>query len=171
MKESLISIDNLSQQQIQRASEIINKFKDEIKGKQYDVIYKYLEGENGNLNMTTVMTLIFRKSHVDPLKYMNTVPKYYAINSDIGQIVIPDNIEVIDEFAFYGCKNLYRVVLPNSIRQIKAEAFSNVDLESLVYKGKMKEFDNIVLNINWATGSSFEIECTDESIHQGDDIY
>ena len=40
-------------------------------------------------------------------------------------ISIPDGIEVISDAAFYGCKNLENIVIPNSVTRIGLRAFSN----------------------------------------------
>ena len=39
----------------------------------------------------------------------------------------PDSIEIIDEGAFSGCKNIKSVVLPSKMKQIKAKAFYNCE--------------------------------------------
>jgi hypothetical protein len=47
------------------------------------------------------------------------------IERSITNVVIPDTITIIGEYAFYGCQELESVTIPNSVTQIKSRAFSN----------------------------------------------
>lgn len=42
-----------------------------------------------------------------------------------GEVIIPDGVTSIRDYAFYGCKNITNVVLPNTIAGIGSYAFSN----------------------------------------------
>jgi hypothetical protein len=43
-------------------------------------------------------------------------------------VIIPEGVETIEEGAFYNCKNLSKVVLPKSIKQIGSMAFCGTKL-------------------------------------------
>ena len=60
-------------------------------------------------------------------KETGTIIKYYG---DGGDITIPEQIDgeyvtVIGESAFESCDNLTRVIIPNSVKDIKSRAFAN----------------------------------------------
>ena len=46
------------------------------------------------------------------------------------------NIVSLGNHVFTGCTNLKYLILPNRISTIASDAFINVNLESLVYKGR-----------------------------------
>ena len=60
---------------------------------------------------TNQLTYIFLKAGFEPLKYMNSVPKGYALNLGLEEVIIPSCITAIDEKAFIGnpsLKHLYQ---------------------------------------------------------------
>jgi hypothetical protein len=62
---------------------------------------------------------------VDPLRYMNYIPKSFLYGSDIEEFTIPNGMERIDDLAFYSCKSLVNVVIADSVINIGAGAFAN----------------------------------------------
>ena len=92
------------------------------------------------------LTKALQKASIDPLQYMNEVPALYSQeipvgnlflpngiesisyaafkNTDVRMISFPSRIQVIGEEAFYMCKNLIGVVIPDGIRQISKGAFA-----------------------------------------------
>ena len=53
---------------------------------------------------------------------------FKCVNKTISKMVIPEGIEVIGEKAFSGIKKMAMVSLPNTIKLIKKEAFSNTNI-------------------------------------------
>lgn len=71
------------------------------------------------------LTKILSEAGIDPLKYMNHVPKNYACKlSDLTSVVIPDTIKTIDEYAFAETK-LKSITIPSSVKRIGLFAFEN----------------------------------------------
>ena len=48
---------------------------------------------------------------------------------DRNTIYIPDSVKIIEEDAFYGCKNLTKVSLSNNLKIVKERAFDNCNLK------------------------------------------
>lgn len=46
-----------------------------------------------------------------------------AIDGDFSEIILPETIEYLDEYAFSGCKELAKIELPDSISKIPESAF------------------------------------------------
>ena len=55
---------------------------------------------------------------------LNNAHQLYLNGEEITDLVIPDGVTSIGEYAFSGCKNLTSVTLPNSVRSIGASAFN-----------------------------------------------
>lgn len=51
----------------------------------------------------------------------------FSKNKTIRSVVIPDSVEDIGSYAFYGCTALEKVKLPQSVTQIKAATFYGCD--------------------------------------------
>lgn len=45
--------------------------------------------------------------------------------TEVGMVIIPQGVQSIGEYAFYGCENMSRIALPDSIESIGANAFGN----------------------------------------------
>lgn len=55
------------------------------------------------------------------------ISKQAFYNSDVFEVIIPDGVTVIDDEAFWGCGNLEKVILPNSLKRIGKSAFQFCD--------------------------------------------
>ena len=64
--------------------------------------------------------------------------RYFAFRNygdceKLEEIELTDGVYYLDSQAFYGCKNLVRVILPDTLKEIRDLAFGNcVSLESIV---------------------------------------
>ena len=103
-------------------------------------------------------------SHFD-MDHKKEVPKdengYYDIdlkktplgNNTVTSVVIPEGVESIDKYAFWGCSKLERVVLPKSCKTIKANAFE--DCDALVDVN----FDNVKIIGDYAFRNCKALSC------------
>lgn len=73
------------------------------------------------------ITKIFEEAGLDPLKYVDEVPRQYRIadvditDADLSKY---DNIYKIAANAFYYCSNIEKVIIGKNISEIGADAFS-----------------------------------------------
>ena len=57
----------------------------------------------------------------------NTLTGLTQAGKNQENLTIPDNVTIIDNKAFYKCRNLKSVTIPASVREIRDEAFSHCD--------------------------------------------
>lgn len=122
-----IDIDKRTMQFLERHKDLINEMK------MQDLYYLFLKENtstayftrSNNLS-TNQLTYIFLKAGFEPLKYMNSVPKGYALNLGLEEVIIPSCITAIDEKAFIGNPSLKHLELTDSIKKIATDAFSAI---------------------------------------------
>ncbi|MDD3946644.1 MAG: leucine-rich repeat protein, partial [Clostridia bacterium] len=93
-----------------------------------ELISPIIKDTNG---MYIPVTRIFQNSQApDSLQIIRisnpitTIPdRYFAELTNIRQIEIPDSVEFIEEWAFYGCVSLSVFAVPPSLKEIGASAF------------------------------------------------
>lgn len=66
-----------------------------------------------------------------------------ALRKAITEIVLPDTIESIGEFAFYQCKSLTRINLPERLTEISKGMLDITGLESIVIGGSVKKIGGV----------------------------
>jgi len=59
------------------------------------------------------------------LSMFEYLEEFYLIDSPIKEIILPKNLAVINDCAFYGCKQLEKVVIPSTLKEIHEGAFEN----------------------------------------------
>lgn len=103
-------------------------------------------------------------SHYD-MDNKKEVPKdengYYDIdlkktplgNDTVTSVVIPEGVETVEKYAFWGCSKLERVVLPDSCKTIDANAFENC--EALVDVN----FDHVKVIADYAFKNCKSLSC------------
>ncbi len=65
------------------------------------------------------------------LRGLRLVEGAFAENEELTEIELPDFIEDIGEVAFFGCRKLRKITLPQSIRVIREEAFGESGLTEI----------------------------------------
>lgn len=79
-------------------------------------------------------------SNIESLTIGNEVevlPRYLAAGSRITQLVIPESVTTIGDYAFSNCQNLTQLVIPESVTTIGDFAFSGTDnLKKLIWNAK-----------------------------------
>ena len=83
----------------------------------------------------------FASYESNPLNYSSSAQLY--LNGDpVTDLVIPDSVTKINDYAFYGCSGIESVTVPDSVTSIGNDAFSgtawyNNQPDGLVYTGKV----------------------------------
>ena len=160
-----------------------------INNNKFDTLYNIFlqideeEQDNTEYYFTPEFTKIFLSAGINPLVHMNKVPEDFLRDSDITSFTIPDNIEIIEAYAFAYCENLRNIKLPKNLRRIEEGVFIGCDelkqitlpksiesigevafrdcgLEKVIYEGTMEEFNNIYIRINNYSIYNSIIECT-----------
>lgn len=87
----------------------------------------------------------------------------YLNNELVTDLVIPDNVASISDWAFFGCNSLARVNIPKSVTNIGIYAFSGCSsLTNINYSGTKAEWQKINKNLRWKYKTSLSaIHCTD----------
>ena len=129
--------------------EFIRHYEQELNNKDFTEIYKHLdphwsirvEGdtEYGDEYDCRSFTALLLKNNINPLKYMDEVPEYFAFGLDIEDFVIPNNVTRIRGNAFYWCDNLNSITIPSSVTSIGGYAFYKcINLNSVTIPKNIK---------------------------------
>lgn len=62
----------------------------------------------------------------------------FCPNARTGNVILPNSVEHIGEYCFYGCKNLKKIVIPPSVKTISNYAFSECSIDKLVIPNSVK---------------------------------
>lgn len=87
---------------------------------------------SGSLNDEDLITIRTRLVNLRDLDMtdvnMTELPSsFFQENKKIEFVKLPSKLEVINDYAFYGCYGIRDITFPSSIRTIKASAFSECD--------------------------------------------
>lgn len=136
------------------------------------------------------LTSIFMEQGINPLKFMENIPKSYAStlpidtipfskkNKKIGakafsncdaleDLIIPEGIELIGVMSFYGCLNLKSITLPKSLKVLSRRAFEQcAGVQHITFAGTTEEFEELDArsafdSFNWG---AVPVSCSDEEI-------
>lgn len=87
---------------------------------------------------------------------------YWPADNDTTRLEVPTNIEVIGKNAFTECSNVTSIVIPPSVKEIEHFAFlSYSKLDTIFFKGKMTEFNDINMHGGWFYESVRRVCCRD----------
>ena len=138
--------------------DFIKKYRAEINNRKFEEIYS-LANEKLNVLDIGELTELFYKCGVDPLKYMNRVPKSYVLNSSLKTINIPSNIVSLGSGAFGLCISLTNVIIPDSVAIIEAGAFSRcISLTSVTIPDRVTSIEECVF---WGCTSLMSVTIPD----------
>lgn len=144
--------------------EFILTHEDEINSNDWDKIYNELDGTHkfSNGQLLDVMLEI----ELNPLNYLEKIPEYFAVDSDIKSFSIPPNIVGIENFAFINCSHLTSIVAPSSVLNIGGGIFWECEnLKDIKFEGTKNQWGSIKKSSSWRVGSKLEkIICSDGEI-------
>lgn len=107
---------------------------------QFEDFSREVDRQRFTISQQSSIYQMLYKAGIDILPYVTRVPKYYMLNANIKDIVIPSNIRVIDQEAFEG-SFLESVTISEGVTMIKDFAFNNCkQLKSLVYPNSIKAY-------------------------------
>ena len=112
----------------------------------YENISKDLD--NVDINDIGVMTYVFYKSGLDPLKYLDNIPSYFLYNVDatdlnISDFKIPTNIKLIYNNVFENCRGITNIEIPDSVTACGQYAFNRcTDLTNIYLPGSLMIIDS-----------------------------
>lgn len=158
-------------------SKLLKEYKSDIESNNFESLYKEVNNidetvSNRAYYVTPLITTLLMNIGINPLLYLKEVPSYYMQGLDIANIIIPDNITSIGEFAFYGskiesvklpsnlltikngaffgCTNLQSISFPSSLKQIDQDAFHKcIELKNIKYEGTIRQLDsNVIIEID-----------------------
>ena len=94
--------------------ELLNQYK-------FKEIYAILIEESSHFVKAEVpeFTKLCLVSGINPLNYMDEVPKAFAFNSEIEEITIPNTIRKINAYAFQRCTHLNHIYYQGTREQWK----------------------------------------------------
>lgn len=115
-----------------------------------------------NVKNAPALTKFFLDHGIDPLKYVTMVPRGYADGLQTyytKRIMLPDNIEGIDVFAF-SHTNATELYIPPKVYFIRDNAFSSSKLEKIYIDGAPKIQAKAFSDCK--SIQKIKIECTEE---------
>ena len=162
------------------------KFQKWLNENDFDAMYAAVSAATIEGQSTGEFTQLLLKSGIDPLRYMKHVPEWFLCGTDIKSLNVPDNIESISDYAFYGCSSLEsisignnvthigyiafygcysltNITIPSSIISISDMAFySCKNLKEITYKSTARDWERI--KKTGAFDSNIIVHCTDGEV-------
>ena len=115
--------------------EFIEKHIDLIEQQNFKKLYTIIDSEenyDGEYSMyhnAGKLTDLFYKIGVDPLKGSDEIYPNMFVRSEIDHFDFPQGIKKLGTAAFYSCRNLNTIVIPEGVTAIPYECFAETYLE------------------------------------------
>ena len=110
------------------------------------------------------LTKILLSIDIDPLKYINVVPLYYLEyeKSDwsFERFEVPSNVVQLDDYAFCSCCPIDELILPKSVKTIKAGVFNDARISKIIYLGTKEQFNQVLITYR-NNYRGLKIHCSD----------
>ena len=103
----------------------------------------------------------FVSSFSNPLSYGGNL---YLNGELLTELVIPDDITTVSQYAFYGCSSLTSIKIPNTVTDISSTAFACCsNLESITVASDNPKYDsrnncNAIIHV-WNGGGYLDVGC------------
>lgn len=135
--------DEIIKEYKEELKKIIKDYEEELNKRDFARIYGSIRGY-----LVNAFTALLLKNNINPLIYMNEMPRGFAFALDtIKEFVIPDGFTIIPTIAFAYCRELKSITIPDSITCINYNAFANCDrLKDVYYKGSKEDWKKIEIN-------------------------
>jgi hypothetical protein len=89
--------------------DLINRHEDLIDENKFDILYRKCD-----YMYRSELTEIFHSCNIYPEYYLTEIPYHFLANSNESEIIIPNNIENIDDQAYWFANNVTRIFFDNS---------------------------------------------------------
>ena len=109
------------------------------------------------------LTQIFLSVGIDPLEYLECVPRFYLEYTFSSVVRIPEGITIIGHHSLAFCK-IRTLFLPKSLKEISGNAFDGSLIERIIYLGTMNDWSKVQLNGGWKNSLKVNIKCSDGEI-------
>lgn len=94
---------------------------------------------NGSLIDKRTKELIFLSPYEEIPQEIKIIGKYSCMNTNLEEIIIPKDVEVIDVEAFSGNRVVRKIVCGNELKEIKAGAFAKCNnLREIIFNDKLE---------------------------------
>lgn len=126
--------------------QLLQKYASDINDNNFTGIYNELYDRVVFENYTIgSLTELFYSCKIDPLLYLENVPGEFLAHSDnIIEAIIPENIKIIEDSAFYACENLKKITLGSHVFKIDAWALADcTNLEEVIILGDLKDLNSL----------------------------
>ena len=142
-------------------------FQEKINNNEFTKLYVWLNQEYQDYNNIVIgrTTELLYDAGINPLLYMNMVPLNFGAGMTIKKLNIPNNIDIIGDYAFeYSI--IEEITIPNSIIKIGDRAFGGCKKIKIKYLGNTYQWLNIDIgfNINDFYMLKTTIECMNGNI-------
>ncbi len=99
------------------------------------------EGEVHIADINSWSNIRFLNAAANPL---SLAKKLYVGDELVENVVLPNNLKEINDYAFYNCSNIKSVVIPGSVTMIGKDAFNDcIELENVEFLGSLSDWCKI----------------------------
>ena len=144
--------------------QLLKDHKEDLKNNNLDPIFEDFNGDE--LSIADIKEFLEAQG-IDPLRYVTKIPYWYYVDAELDNLdlsnytnlktirpeaflnchidkdlILPNSIEVVGYRAFWlGVSNLY---LPDNLKEIYSDAFTYIECNDIIYKGKKYNSNNII---------------------------
>ncbi len=87
--------------------------------------------------------IVFQGGYSNPMYYADNL---YLNGNLITNLIIPDSVTLIGNYAFYGCSSLISITIPDGVTSIGNYAFNGCNnVRKIYYSGSEEEWDAVVI--------------------------
>lgn len=164
--------------------ELIEAYIDEIDDNNFTFVYDRLNEYVSNDLLVPILTQEFKHAGIDPLNYVDVIPKYYLYNTQITQTLnirpgikaigdhafgsndklgllrIPASCKRIGAWSFAHCYNLKKIIIDSPEMELNYLAFyACTEIYEITYAGTIEQWEKFFGNINELNAPDTLIHC------------